>query len=66
MKTNDNVWRVVRVKDGLLLGRYISKPKALAAALDLSKDGGHYDVVQETGAGSKPDPMGVLLPLRGN
>jgi hypothetical protein len=58
------VWRVVRIRDGLLLGRYISKPKALAAALQLSDQGEHYGVIKDAGF-SKPDPIGVVLAMRG-
>ena len=63
-KEMHEAWRVVRIKDGLLLGRYLSKPKALAAALDLSKLGDDYSVVKELGV-SNCDPIGVVLAMRG-
>lgn len=57
------IWRVVRINDGLLLGRYFSKPQALAAAVELSRDGEHYGVVKHVGV-TKPDPIGVVLSMR--
>ena len=52
------------MKDGLLLGRYLSKPKALAAALSLGKEGDQFSVVKEAGVCDR-DPAGVVLALRG-
>lgn len=59
-------WRLIRTRDGMLLGRYVSKPKALAAALGLSSDGRQSEVVQDVAPAEAPEPLGVLLPMRGH
>jgi hypothetical protein len=60
-------WCIIRTEDGMALGSYGSKPKALAAALRLSQDGRRYDVVKEFAErASSSRSFGVLLPLRGH
>jgi len=40
-------WRVTRRGSGLVLARFDSKPKAVAAALRFCADGNAYDVIEE-------------------
>jgi len=43
-------WKVVRRDDRLVLGRYVSRPKACSAATRFGADGCTYDVVEDAGS----------------
>jgi len=47
-------WRVVRRGTGLMLARFISKPKALAAALRFEADGTPCDITEEAVVCNQP------------
>lgn len=61
----DRMWKVARVEDGAELGRYVSKPKALAAAVRFSADGCAYEVTEAPG-GFEQETKGVVVPMRGH
>jgi len=59
-------WRVTRRGSGLVLARFDSKPKAVAAALRFCADGNAYDVIEETIPQPRPETNVVAVPPRGH
>jgi hypothetical protein len=63
LRRPDTMWKVARVEDGAELGRYASKPKALAAALRFSADGCAYEII-EAPADTVREARGIVVPMR--
>jgi hypothetical protein len=63
MRHPDTMWKVARVEDGAELGRYASKPKALAAAVRFGADGCAYKII-EAPADTVRERIGVVVPMR--
>ena len=59
------MWMVTRPSDGVVLARFSSKAKALAAALRFGQDGCDYRVVAESAPSPTHAPAGLLIPLHG-
>jgi hypothetical protein len=63
------MWMVIRTSDGVVLARFSSKAKAMAAALRFGKDGRReYRVVSEASPlpAIPPRSSGLSVPPRGH